>query len=722
MSLPPAPDYAMMESMDDHGGQFSHYRLRRLVVFLLRWWWVPVLTLVIGLGSGAGLALWSPPTFVSIARMWQTEKLRLPDGAMFAEDIQNFLGTQTELLQSELLRQFALTRLRTANTNIVVPKAPDGQPVLVPIRVVGSAKSSVFRLEATSSEAAFTQAYLEALMGVYLEYKKSVRKEVSGVTLASITEQVQRTEAELKEAQDKLTAFQTNKNLAIVLQEATIAGGYLATLKTKLSDLELEERLLKAAALEKRLSGSGTNLAVAWADPVSGTASAGTTEEFKERQSVFKELEMLKIQREKLSRHLRPKHPKIVKLDGDIARGEKLMEIFRRQKREQLEASQQATQLRIDTVQASIREWEGKVEKANASMAEAEILKLKVQRVQSVYDRLMLLVQNVGLSRNIDQENLSILEHASPAERSYRFEIAILALAGVGGLGLGLGIILLIALRDDRFMSLAEVVEKLGDHIVGQVPENPQLHSNRPLLLPASSEQPYIYAEAFRSLRSAILFLAVDGARPKTLLVTSALPGEGKSTIAVNLARTLAMGGSRVVLIDADLRKGVVHELTSLRPEPGLSDLLRHPGDVDKTIQYNSLPNLAHICRGCAVRNPGDMFLTPALDQILARLREQFNYVIIDSSPVFASDDATTLAPKVDGTLFVVRSGFSSASQVSEALALLNQRQARVLGLIVNRANSSARAYNYYKYADYHGGSELSSPLQEPVVGHVQHG
>ena len=115
------------------------------------------------------------------------------------------------------------------------------------------------------------------------------------------------------------------------------------------------------------------------------------------------------------------------------------------------------------------------------------------------------------------------------------------------------------------------------------------------------------------------------------------------------------------------------------------------------------------------------MFLTSALDQILARLREQFDYVIIDSSPVFASDDATTLAPKVDGTLFVVRSGFSSASQVGQALALLNQRQARVLGLIVNRANSSARAYNYYKYADYHGAVELSSSLQEPVAGHVLH-
>jgi len=699
--------------VDDSGARASSFKLQRLLIFLLKYWWVPVLTLIVGLGVGVGVVLYQPPTFVSRASMWQTEKLRLPEGAMFAEDVQNFLGTQTELLQSDTMRQRALARLRTQK--IPVPKGPDGQELPVAIRVAGSSKSSVFSVEATSSQAAYTTAYLNALVEVYLEYKQSTRKDVSDVTLESISKQLTITETELQAAQNRLTAFQTNeiqnKNLAVLQQEAAVAGGYLATLKTKLSDLELEARLLEAASLEKEEVGPGTNTESAvWVDSSPGTMSGTPAAAAAERQTAFQELQLLKIRRAKLSQYLRPKHPKIVKLDADIARVEKLMEIFRRQNRDQLEANRQANRLKKQTVEASISEWEAKVAKANASMAKAEALKLEVQRVQSVYDRLTLLMQNVRLGRNLDVENLAILEQASQPKRSYRQEASLMAMSGVGGLGLGLGLIVLIAIRDDRFMSLAEVTDKLGDNVVGQVPEVPQLRGKRPALLLEANDQPYIYAESYRSLRSAILFLAIEGERPKTLLITSALPAEGKSTIAVNLARTLALGGARVVLVDADLRKGILHELTGLQREPGLAELLLQPADLDKIIQDDSLPNLGLISRGGALSNPGDFFLAASLNQVLAELRQRFDYVIIDSSPVFASDDATTLAPKVDGTLFVVRRRFSSASQVREALSLLNQRQARVLGVIVNRTDTSARSYYYYKYADYYGTAEARGP------------
>jgi capsular exopolysaccharide synthesis family protein len=539
-------------------------------------------------------------------------------------------------------------------------------------------------------------------MNVYLDYKRNIRKVVSGDTLASISEQVQRTDRDLKTEQDILLAFERTNNLAILLQEATVAGGYLATLKTKLSDLQLEDRLLKATALDQDAAASGsTNASSAYAGSVMGsTSSTGAPSE---RQTAFQEVELLKIQRAKLSRNLRPKHPKIAKLDADIARGEKLMEIFRRQNRDQLEASHQATQMRIENVQASIKEWEGKVVESNTRISEADRLKLNVQRVKTVYDRLMLLVQNVGISRNIDQETLAILEPATLAGRSYTREIGILAASGMGGIGLGLGIVLLIAVRDDRFTSLIEVNEKLGQHVVAQVPEIQRLKRGAPLPLLAIDDTRHLYAESYRSLRSAILFMAIEGQRPKVLLITSAVPNEGKSTVAANLARTLALGGSRVVLVDGDLRKGVLHQLLGLQREPGLAELLRQPGDLEKVIQKDSLLNFSFISSGTVSSNSGDLFLGPAFDELLARLRQQFDYVLIDSSPVFAADDATTLAPKVDGTLFVVRSRYSSARPVREALDLLYQRQAKVLGVVFNQADASARSYYAYKYADYEG-------------------
>ncbi len=705
---PPPPElgYELIDTPEDYSAPAPTFHVRKLLAVLRKHWWVPVLTLVLSLVAAIGYLLWAPPTFVSKASMWETEKLRLPEGAMFSEDPQSYLGTQTELIRSGRMRQLTLAHLQAAGTN-TVPRGKDGEPLEVKLAVKLAPKSSVIVVEASSSDPAYTQAYLDSLMNEFLEYKKNVRKVVSGDTLASISEQVLRLERDLKADQDALTTFEQSNNLAILQEEGTVAGGYLARLKTQLSDYKLESQLLEATALEQDMNGAGTtNYAGSLVDSLreQNSAPAAATVE---RQSAFQQVELLKIEREKLSKYLRPKHPKIVKLDADIERGQKLLELYRNQNRGQLATARQALKMRADSVQASIKEWEAKVVDANARIAEAEHLKLNVNRTQSLYDRLVLLLQNVDISRNIDQATLAILESASPVERSYKQELAALALAILGGLALGGGIITLITMRDDRFTSVIEVNATLGDAVVGLLPEVTQKDEVTMSLLELNDPR-YMYAESYRSLRSALLFLPVQGERPKVLLITSAIPNEGKSTIAANLARTLALGGSRVLLVDADLRKGRLHEMMGLQCEPGLVELLRQPDNLDGIIQRDSLQNFAFLSRGKALGHSSDLFLGQAFDQVLARMRQQFDYVLIDSSPVFAADDATTLAPKADGTLFVVRGNFSSARQVREALELLRQRQAKVLGLVFNRADTSARSYYYYKYADYHESAEKS--------------
>jgi capsular exopolysaccharide synthesis family protein len=683
-------------------GVAPKFRVQKFLALLLKFWWVPFLTLVLGLGGAVAYVLLKPPTFVSKARMWEAVKLRLPEGTMFSEDVQNFLVTQTELLQSAKMWELTMARLRAGGTNSTIPIGKNGKPLPVAIHISGSGKSSVFALEATGSQAAYVQSYLDALMDSYLDYKKNIRQTVSGDTLASITEQVQKAERDLRDEQDVLTVFQRTNNLAILQEEAMVAGGYLIRLKTELSDLELEDRLLKAAAQETDRAASATNKAsldVVAFTSLPGSTPAGVTPS--EHQTASQELEVLKIQKDRLSKYLRPKHPKMAKLDADIDRAEKLLEIFRRQSREQLASSQAVNRLKTENVLASIKEWDGKVVEANIQIAEAERLKINVQRAQSGYDRLALLAQNVGISRNIDQETLSILEQASAPRRSYRNEAIALVLGGVAGVGLGLGLIFVLAVRDDRFASVLEVNENLGDAVVAQVPEMPVVEG-KALLLLGNGEEQHMYAESYRNLRSALLFLATDGKRPKLVLITSALPNEGKSTVAANLAHVLALGGSRVLLVDADLRIGRLHELMGLSQGPGLAELLSQPGDTDQVMQTNSMPNLHFISAGARLRKPGDLFLRPQLDQLLARWREQFDYVLIDSSPIFATDDAPTLAPKVDGTLFVVRSKFSGARQVREALELLQRRQAKILGVVFNRADPSPRSYNYYQYAEYY--------------------
>jgi capsular exopolysaccharide synthesis family protein len=420
-----------------------------------------------------------------------------------------------------------------------------------------------------------------------------------------------------------------------------------------------------------------------------------------ERLAAFRELHALKLQRDRLARYLKPQHPKMLRLGTDINRGEQLLLMYRDQSRAQLAAARQTLQLKIENVQNTIAEWEIKVIRANSKLAEADRLKANIQRLQQQHDRLDMLVQNIGISRNIDQETLEITDHASEPERSYSREIGIAGLGGAGGLGLGLGIILLVALRDDRFGSAREVCELVGNGVVGQVPEV-KFNKKNPLL-PRDCEEQHMYVESYRNIRSALLYLGIEGAKPKVILVTSAMPDEGKSTVCANLAHTLALGGARVLLVDGDLRKGTLHRLVGLNQAPGFADLLRDTAEPGEVLQTNSLSNLHFIASGKRISNAGDLFVGKALDDLLRTWREQYDHVIIDSTPVFAADDASTFAPKADGTLLVVRNRFSRSGQVKEALELLMLRQAKLLGVVFNRANADSRSYHYYKYKEYYG-------------------
>ena len=188
-------------------------QFERVWTFLRSYWWVPTLTLMLGVGGAAAYLLSQAPSFVSDARMWETLKVRLPDGPLFAENDQNYVGTQTELLQSDALRDQVLARLQSSSNNVAIPIGKDGKPVPVKVRASQVAKSSVYLLEATGPEPIYTRAYLNELMQVYLEYKRNVRKVVSGDTLASISEQVQKAERDLRNEQDVLNSFERTNAL-----------------------------------------------------------------------------------------------------------------------------------------------------------------------------------------------------------------------------------------------------------------------------------------------------------------------------------------------------------------------------------------------------------------------------------------------------------------------------------------------------------------------------
>jgi succinoglycan biosynthesis transport protein ExoP len=693
----------LLEPMtNNHAPSAPKFPLHKLLYFLRKFWWIPIVALSLSVPTAIALFLHKPPTFVSYGSMWETEKLELPDGASFTEDRDDYIGTLSELLRSRRMWDMTTNFMGAYDKgHIVVDK--NGNMLPVEIQVIASGKSSVYTIQAVGANPGFTPAYLNDLMEQYKEYRLNVRDAVSVHTVSSISEQIQMYERDMKDAQNVLSQYERSNNFAVLQEGSIVDAEYLAKLKAELSDYQLQMNLLAARELETDSGTAGeTHSTDTIFDSLRGSGSAASFAS--SRLDAEQQIDLLKLQRERLAKNLRPAHPKMIKLDEDIARFQKMIEVYSQQNHEQIAAAREALVIRIDSVEQFIKEWEAKVADENERLGQADSLKQEVLSKQRMYDRLSALNDNVQVSQHIDQDTLDILDPASPAKRSYAEAKSMVSQSIVLGLGLGLGIIFLLAWRDDRFGSLVEVTEKFGDSVVGQVPEAPMISGKQTIPLLECNDDRYIFAESYRNLRSALLFLSIEGQRPKTLLVTSAVPDEGKSTVATNLARALALGGSKVLLVDADLRKGHIHELLKLKPGPGLSELLSQPDEQDpeRFIQATDLPDFAFLARGGIRRNPGDLFLSPAFDQIIARLREQYDYVLIDSSPVFAADDTSTIAPRLDGTLFVVRSRFSHARVVREALELLFQRQTKVLGLILNRSDPAARSYHFYKYAKYY--------------------
>ena len=192
--------------------------------------------------------------------------------------------------------------------------------------------------------------------------------------------------------------------------------------------------------------------------------------------------------------------------------------------------------------------------------AEYQRLKGNSQRIQALYDRLLATMQTLDVNKEITPESVTIMEPASRAFRDQSELSKRMAFGGLVGMGLGVLLLLFIDRLDDRMVSFNELKESFDEEVVGQIPREKSRGPKRQVALIGQADERHSFVEAYRNLRSSLLYMAEAGARPKTLLVTSSVPNEGKSLTAANLAITMASSGSRVLLVDADSRKGALHE------------------------------------------------------------------------------------------------------------------------------------------------------------------
>lgn len=204
-------------------------------------------------------------------------------------------------------------------------------------------------------------------------------------------------------------------------------------------------------------------------------------------------------------------------------------------------------------------------------------------------------------------------------------------------------------------------------------------------------------SEAYRLLRTNLQFSGLNG-KLRRILVTSPGPEEGKSTTLANLAVTLAQAGHRVLVVDADCRKPVQHKVFGVSNQRGLTNLLVEGGDPAAVIQETPVPGLRLLPCGPIPPNPAELLGTARMREVLDRLSEVHDFVLIDSPPAVTVTDAALLGSMADGVVLVLRSGDTRDDMAREAKAILEKADARLLGAVLNDVRPTGDDYKYYYY------------------------
>jgi capsular exopolysaccharide synthesis family protein len=623
-------------------------------------------------------------------------KLNIAEGSVYTEEFSNFLGTQVALMQSGVVLNRAHARVTTQKPELRM------QPV--GLKVTVSPKTTIFVLQATGGDPEYARAFLQACMEEYIALKKEMRTQTSDTTVAGLTEEVIRLEKNLRNADAELLEFQSTNTVLLSQEQGNSAGNYLAALNQRLAARKSEYDLLQMLTVDQNLdrqqAAGGAVLPANGATDTSPAAGGERKDEdyFRAKQQLL----LLQAEQEELGRYLRTNHPKMIAMNEEIVRREQLLKIFRLQSAEQLESKKASLALEIQNLEKDVKRWDAKTLEIQAKVAEYQRLKGNSQRIQALYDRLLATMQTLDVNKEISPESVTILDQASQAFRDQSGVWKQVAVGSLVGVGLSVLLLLLINRLDDRMISIAELKELFDEEVLGRIPRVTSRGPKREVALVGPEDERHNFVEAYRNLRSSLLYMAEPGAGPKILLVTSSVPNEGKSLTSANLSITMASTGSRVLLVDADLRKGALHTRFGVAPRPGLTEVLGQGLNLEEAVQATKFPNLSLLPRGTFAPNAGELLISNATKEFLRDAAAKYDYVILDTVPVMAADDVTSLAPHVDGVIFVIRAEFTSARVARAALYSLYQRQVRVLGLAFNSARPSFEDYYYYRYKGYY--------------------
>lgn len=507
-------------------------------------------------------------------------------------------------------------------------------------------------------------------------------------TIAWLTEELNKQRQKVEAAERAMAEYREGQNAMSLDEGQNIVVARLNSLNDAVTKAKTN-RLQKETAYRQLANLKGDS---AEADTFPLVAQNPTIQEIKQQ------LANLKSEKTKLSQRYGANHPTMESITRQI---ESANTHLRNETAKVLEAvanDYRAAQAEERNLAASLEEQKKQAVDLNRKSITYSILQREAESERQVYNALLQQEKELRVVSNSRANNVQLMDEAEVPGGPYTPNHGRdWLMAIVLGLALGVALAYSVEYLDDTIKLPDDVTRRLKLPLLGLVPAVGG--QKLPVL---TSTVPHDFGEAFRSLRTSLVFTnGSPGSR--TIAVTSTQPLEGKTTTACNLAIALALGGARVMLIDADMRRPGLHRTMGMANDVGLSHILTGQARVREAVRRTSEPNLFVMTAGHVPPNPSELLHSERMKHLIANLEAgPFEWIIIDTPPVLAVTDAVIIAPYMSGLVFVIGAEMTRRAHAERAIQTIQGGKPNIVGAVLNRVDLNRNKYYYSRYYGYH--------------------
>ncbi len=638
------------------------------------------------------------------------------------DDYMVSMDTQTHVLQSDAIAKLVIRKLNLDSDPAFAGKGatpatsgldsspaenrdiePHREAALVgkfhhSLQINSIPRTRLLEIRFSSTDPNLAAKAVNNVIDTYIEQNYKTHLDATTRTSTWLTQQLSEFQLKVQESQEKLVRYQEEHGILGIDEKENI-------ITSKLDELNKELTVAEADRMQKesvyRLAGSGDPDLLSNLDPSSPLVKLRNQEVDLHRQLA------------QASVNFQPTYPKVEELNNELKAVQADIKIEVSRLAAKFQKDYMAALEREKLLRASLENQKTAENQLNESAIEYSLLKRDLETNRQLYEGLLQKLKEAGVMTGLRSSNVRIVDPASaptaPSTPNIPRNLMISLLVGLAG---GVSLAFILESRDNTVHSLEQAqmitslpslaVIPLGSRANRTLPRDKLL--GQPAAAASVARPKSQMAEAYRALRTSIL-LSETGKSAKVLMVTSALPQEGKTTTSVNLAIVLAQHGSRVLLIEADMRRSGISEVFTFKSDLGLSTVLGQNTSFEGAVQ--SIPgvqNLSVLPAGPVPINPSEMLASARMRELLKNVGPKFDHIIIDTPPVLNVTDAVLLSALADSTVLVIRSGVTGKAALRRVHEVLTHVGARMTGVVLNAADSTEPDRYYYgnRYRDYY--------------------